>query len=325
MAIPIWETYPITLGSEDTYRFRILLDNASGEVIFTGIAHKMPGEANVKVRINDICATYLPREREPSVFNTTSEVFVWKRSFVVQKYTTSWETVETVEFANNWSYNLLWGEPDGLSFPITPIATRQALVFSWINIPARPDIYYHRPTSSSWFLKRMDFDPYGSCTLSLIPEDYTTGVIDAIRIDIPGVATRDFQIVKSCARFALYYINSYGGWDTFLMEGNYTFSNELQKFNRASEYLSRSADQNYLNLVNRFVTLNTGLLTDAQAAMMGELMNSTNVFLCDMDEGTLLPATIVDTSWEEKTFKNQGGKVFNYTIRLQLTKNLVRR
>lgn len=326
MATPIWITYSVNLGSEDTCRFRILLDNASGEVIFTGIAHKAPGEVDLKVRINDICATYLPREKAPIVFLAASEVFVWKRSFVVQKYTTSWVTVDTVEFCNNWSYNLMWSEGEGLSFPITKIATRQALVFSWINIPARPDIYYHRPTSSTWYLSRVNYSPNGSCTISLIPEEYTTGVIDGIRIDIPGVATREFQIVDSCARFALYYINPYGGWDTFLMDGNYTFSTELQRFNRTSENLFKSIDLNYLNLMNNFVTLNTGILNDEQAAMMGELMNSTNVLLCDLDNGrSLVPVTIVDTSWEEKTFKNQGGKMFNYTIRLKLTKDLVRR
>lgn len=321
MAIPIWQNYFTTLGNNASYQFRIRLDNDSGAIIFSGKAYKKPGESSVYVRLNDICANYLNEELIPDFVHGQSSDLEYSRTFVVEKYTSSWVEAEIVEFANNWSYNSQWAEAQGLSFPVTKISTRQPILWSWTSMPSSVRCYYSRPNTVSWISKNISTTA-GRKTLCIIPQAYMSN-INGIRINVTGVAAREYEIVNSCARFALYYVNSYGGWDTALMDGNYTISTDVERYIRETESVGQKV--NYLNLMERYITLNTGWLTDAQAEMMGELMNSTNVWLYDMDADWCHPIILTDNTWVQKSFKNQGGRLFNYTIQAQFAKREIRR
>ena len=54
-AIPIWKDRVIDLGAASV-EFRI---TSGGNTIYSGKSIARPGEANAKVRINDICADFL--------------------------------------------------------------------------------------------------------------------------------------------------------------------------------------------------------------------------------------------------------------------------
>lgn len=321
MAIPIWQNHYTTLGNNASYPFDIRLDDDEGPIIFSGKAFKKPGESSVYVRINDICANYLETELLPDFVHGQSSDLEYSRNFVVEKYASSWVTAENVEFANNWSYNSQWASAQGISFPITKISTRQPILWSCTNMPSSVRCYYSRPNSVSWTSKNISTTA-GCKTLCIIPQSYQSN-IDGIRINVTGFAARDYEIVKSCARFALYYVNSYGGWDTALMDGNYTISTDVERYIRQTESVGQKV--NDLNLIDKSITLNTGWLTDAQAELMGELMNSTNVWLYDMDSTLSYPVIITDNTWVQKSFKNQGERLFNYTIQAQFAKREIRR
>ena len=51
MSEPIWKDYTVTLGSADAYDFEIRLDNAAGQLIFSGRAYKRPGASNVEADV----------------------------------------------------------------------------------------------------------------------------------------------------------------------------------------------------------------------------------------------------------------------------------
>ena len=58
MAVPLWKDYVVNLGTGDSIQYRILLHDVE-YVIYTGKAYKKPGETNITVKVNDICADYI--------------------------------------------------------------------------------------------------------------------------------------------------------------------------------------------------------------------------------------------------------------------------
>ena len=326
MATPIWQTTTINFGSDDSYKFRIRVDSASGEIIYNGVAYKRPGESQTTININEICVDYMPVESIPIFTNYRTTPLAWSRYFYVEKFdtsTSSWVSVQSVEFSNNWSYDSRYNIVYGLSFPITRVSRYQPIMWSWTNMPSTLHCRYTLPGSSRWYNKNISVANTGKQTIAIFPQQYQSG-IDRLQIDESGVATTTYQIIDTCARFALYYVNIYGGWDTFLFEGNYTQAHNLNRITRVSPDGMMTRKYNYLNEIVDSVTLNTGLLTDYQAESMGQLLNSTNVWLYDLQTGFYYRAVVTDTSWEEKTYKNQG-RLFNYTIKVEYATGTIRR
>ena len=88
-------------------------------------------------------------------------------------------------------------------------------------------------------------------------------------------STMTYDVVKPCARYALYYVNAYGGWDSLLTAGNdkrvdnYTRSTYKKVYSPSD--LSDRGTVNYCNDIHRTISLVTDWLTDAQSARMHHL------------------------------------------------------
>jgi hypothetical protein len=127
----------------------------------------------------------------------------------------------------------------------------------------------------------------------------------------------------------LYYVNAYGGWDQFLLEGNDMEADELTRYIREVEYdnnqlVNRGTD-NYVSEISKTWTLHSGLLTDDQASRMHHLLNSQMVFLCHISSGDMIPVIMKTNTCEYKTFKNQGRRMVEYTMEVGLAQNRIRR
>ena len=83
--------------------------------------------------------------------------------------------------------------------------------------------------------------------------------------------------------------------------------------------------QNYANEIVKSYNLVTGWLSDEEASRMHHLINSTEVYLYDIITQEMTPVVIPSTSCEYKTYKNNGCKLVNYTIKVDVAHNRVRR
>lgn len=316
-AIPIWKDKVIDLGAAEM-EFRITV---GGNTIYSGKAIARPGVATAKVRINDICADYLVNTL-PTITDTTFTSFSLP-AFVVQKNVGgTWTTVDTVTFYNDWSYDYGF-TGDELSVPINGHITADMFVlYSKKNITGGIGASYTKKNGS--VVSR-------TSVVSPTPNDGTccfdaSSVTDTASIRI---GSNYYDVVDSCHKWALYYVNALGGWDQFLLEGTDIESDSLERWVREQEYdnsnKSNRGKVNYVNEVTKSWTLNTGLLTDAQSARMHHLINSTMVFLCDIATDSFYPVVITDTTCEYKTYANQGHKMFNYRVTIELAQNRIRR
>ena len=72
-------------------------------------------------------------------------------------------------------------------------------------------------------------------------------------------------------------------------------------------------------------TLRTGILTDGQSARMHHLLNSPQVYLCDLDEGRFFPVVLTDDTHDRQSYKGNGRRPNQYNFNAQLAQERFRR
>lgn len=129
---------------------------------------------------------------------------------------------------------------------------------------------------------------------------------------------------NTCAKYAIYYLNPLGGWDQLLIEGKVvkTIKVENKTFkinfdNNTNEFQNK----HYLKNLTTSYKLTTGYLTDEQAKLMPNLIETTKAYLCELDTNRYIPVLINNNSVDIKTYRNQGRKLFTYTIDAQESQN----
>ena len=315
--IPIWkDKVSDLLMSSAEFRIR-----TGGETIYSGKSIARPGESTAKVRVNDICADYLVNAL-PTITDRTFTSFGLQAFSVQKKSGGSWGVVESIDFYNDWSYDYGF-TGDVLSDPINGKVTADMFIlYSKKNISANISAVY-RKNDGTTTTRTTTISPtpdHGTCCFD------AGAVSSANRVAISGTY---YPIVADCYKFALYYVNAYGGWDQLLVEGNGTETDSLERHIREQEYdntnIVNRGKVNYVNEVTKSWTLNTGLLNDDEASRMHHLINSTMVYLCDIATATFIPVVITTNTCEYKTYKNQGNRMFNYQLTIELAQNRIRR
>ena len=316
-AVPIWKDKIVALATS-TVDFRIVAD---GVVIYSGRAYVKPGDTYANARINEICADYLAHAL-PTLTDRTFTSFNLP-SFVVQvKSGTSWVNQTTVQFYPDWSYDYSFSS-ENLSAPINGrVDSRMLILFSILNT-ASPLTANYRRTGGTTTARSISFSPTPGSGTGAFKVDALSGVE---RITIKSV---NYYVVTDCAKFALYYVNAFGGWDQFLIEGNDMEVDDITRYIQEVEYdnntISARGMVNFVNEVKKSWTLNSGLLDDDQASRMHHLLNSPLVYLCDIPTGEMIPVIMKTNTCEYKTFSNQGNRMVNYTMQVELAQNRIRR
>ena len=287
---PIWkDTYYTTTA--DTVNYSIRLD---GETIFTGKGVKYPGADDMQLNINKICRNYLECDiagllETMPSSNTNLNHPNAQRTF---NFYTGSTKVNDYVFYQDYSYT-----------NDKPTTGSSIVVSNPINghyVSGMLKVRTYRGTSSY----------------------YTTG--SASSSTGLGYTTR----VK-CVPYVLYYLNSYGGWDAFAIEGTGV---------KKDAYTTYRTDQSYNNTTLQFETnkyvqeiktsyeLNTGLLSDEQSANLAKnLLGSIKVYLQNIDEGWIKPVIITDSNITYQTYQTNGRKLCQYKINVQESQSKIRK
>ena len=337
MANPIWKDYYVNLGTAESVQFRILVGD---DVIYTGKAFKRPGQANNQIRINDICADYLEHVF-PALSQTTFTGSNQPLTFIVQTLSgTTWSTKASVSFDNDWSYDYDYNPAImGMCFPVNgKVDIRQWLVFTAYNASTI--------TATIRLANGSSFDAIIPVEISDdFNDDFNMDFSQSVRAAQTGTAVFDiskwgdvqsvtignktFKVVNTCCKYALYYVNAYGGWDSLLIEGNHSEVDNLTRHMRETEYDNRNVQNrgthNYVNEIVKSLTLHTSWLSDDESSRMHHLLNSTNVYLGELNSGKMIPVVLTDTQTDYKTYKGNGGKLVNYSINVTIAQERVRR
>lgn len=340
MVQPIWKNYIVNLGSASSQEYVISYENKGYlTTIYHGVAWKRPGESSITIRINDICADWLT-----NTFPTLVEGFDGQDmpvTFVVQKISSAgvYTEIARVAFLNDWSYDSDHdSESDGLAAPINGhIDIRQWVLWTGLNVPeVEATVYLKGGGSYKVIIPVMlasdfnsDFNSdfatsvksAGSGTAVFSPAQWG----DVAKVIINGVQYVQYDVINSCARYVLYYLNAYGGWDSLLIEGAASEEDKLTRHTMTKAGVYNRSKVNFLNEIQKKISLHTSWLSDEQSLRMHHLLNSTCVYLHDLDKDIILPVVLDGTSTPYKTFKSQGGKLVNYTIEVSVAQSRFRR
>lgn len=337
MAVPIWRDKFCDLGSVASQYFRIRVNSTT---IYQGRAFRAASSGKLYIRINDICADWLSQSPAP-IPMLSGSTLVFPVTFTIQKSSngSSWTTVETVAFNDDWSYDRSFDPSTmGMAFPITR------------RVSINQTIYQTRYASGSVTAVAK----YGNITRNITLSLNTTALADAFHLSLVhagagyvsfncatyatysgktltevtiGLVT--YKVAQSCPKYCLYYKNPYGGYDSLLVEGAAVRSHAVERETYNADYdnmVGGREEWNYMNEVTESINVNTGYLTEEESERMPYLLDSTDVFLADLESGgDFVPAVISTDSYSFQSVNRFGAKMKNHIFDVKVAQNTYRR
>lgn len=143
-----------------------------------------------------------------------------------------------------------------------------------------------------------------------------TGDIPSLQLsyDLASIRHYGVEYKQKCtnAKYALYYMNTYGGWNWMLFDGN----KQVMKQNNAfSTYVNRNEELvPYKIDTSTSYDLTSLFLSDESSKKLQDLYKSPMVYIHKFDTDEIIRVTVDTKSYTEKTFINQGRKFFTQSI-----------
>lgn len=291
---PIWkDTYYTTNAA--SANFYLTLD---GGKIFAGKAVRYPDASTLEINVNKICRNYLETDiaslltSMPST-NTSLTHTEAQRTF---KLYVNNSNVADYRFYQDYSYN-----------SDKAVTGSSIVVSNPINGHFVPGMLKVRTVRTS-----------NSSTSTVT----TTGSASS------STGLGYTQQVK-CSPYVLYYLNSYGGWDAFVIEGTGIKKDAYTTYKTDRVFKNTSLDfetNKYVQEIKTSYELNTGLLNDEQAANLAKnLLGSIKVYLQNIEEGWVKPVIITDSNATYQTYRTNQRKMCQYKINVQESQSKIRK
>lgn len=330
-AQPIWKDYFVSLGTASSIYYRI---SVGGTIVHEGRAYKRPGEYYNQIRINDICADILERRMLGEFYSVSLPL-----TFVISTSTngTSWSTLTSVQFHNDWSYDRDYSLSDGMAFPITGrFVQGQWMTFTGV--------------SSSSVVARVRYKSGSSGTITIpitinsaFPQSLNEAFTNSVKacgggtavfnlasyasIDTITIGNATYKASDKCVKYCLYYRNEYGGFDFLDIEGNVVEHDSVNRNEVRLENDNRNITKgvlDQLNTIEKGWTLHSGFIGDG-GERMHHLLSSTDVYLCDLERNEMIPVVITNGDAEHLNYRNNGCKMVDFTIECKVAENRIRR
>jgi hypothetical protein len=327
MIHPIWKDFFVTLGSADSAEYAIV---AGDETIYIGMANKKPGEEQISIKINDICADYLENQRLQDI--AKYDGFISRGLTIEFKvFNAIGSLVSSVTFVNDWSYDNTKEDDGVLSAPINGLFdVRMPVLYSvskaqTIGIDAQDTFADFNIDFSEDFSVSFDqqWNVEASAPGTLILKNIFS---QQGNVRIGGL---EYRGELTCATHALYYINAYGGWDFLLLQGRTietdSYDRKISKKGYNNQDVQNRGTSNYMNVVGKEFTLHTGLLYGEQGQKMHHLLGSTDVYLFDIKNQEMIPVVVTNGECRYKSYASEGGRLVEYEITVVVAQDRMRR
>ena len=322
---PIWKTTVVEVAGQGYVDYTV---STEGEVIYSGRAYQMPGDANINFELNEIVRDYVDN-------------YLWWRSGY--QTPSGWERTFTLTLSNggggdyiftkDWSYKELGYSSNSficLNEPIINEIPAGCYVPVCVFSPQKAgNIDFTRKSTTDsgyWTVYTANLDnPRQARYLSVASPGYSYGYSK-------NISTRNLNVYKGVSRceirYVLYYENAYGGIDAMPVQGNATATDKITAYTTKNAVRVPSTTfsyRRYLNEIQKSWEFKTGYLSDEQASRMHHLIESTMVYVYDIQTDTLYPVVIDENSLTYKTYKNQGRKFFNYSFKVRQSQDKIRK
>lgn len=309
--IPIWRDEEYTQNVDGSVIFRIV-NARTNEIVYAGNAKNYPNEDEIKIRVNKFVRGYLSSsfnefgKKLNTLVNYSIPFNIMVDDYIVATYT----------IYNDWGYKNT--DSIVISDPIRNVLdNRQYFVYS----------LYNRQDNSTNVEYMVDNNPYivnvNSNNQSLLADDLSKYE----NVNTVQVGDKVFNVKPSCCDWCLYYVNAYGGWDSLLINGNDKKTDKITSSYYSKQYNNTTIEfekVKYNNIINSTFELYTDWFTDEEQSKLYHLLESTEVYLQNLNTKELYPIVITNNSCEYKTYTNNGKKKFYNTITVELSQSKIR-
>lgn len=318
---PAWQDKVYTIESSDSYVDYSLVSD--GNVIYEGRAYPMNG--SIDVNIGEIVRGRIVQELSLENGFQDQGGFLYFDLYVDGGYAHSYITI------NDWSYELNSSiiKSDPIRYEALP---SMLLPFSVSNTSPNAIMAECENDGNEYFLSMGN----GTILYNVVEGEGEEIVMKVVGTN--GVAhTRTYTVLEDCYEWYFIFRNLYSGYDSFIPKGNYKYYEDYTpstyKRNVVNDrsgggyiYPQRGRDRvTYQIDIKPTWEFRTDWLNDDESRLMRHLFSSDEVWLCKTGEYKYLPVSITDKKYEEKTFKNGGRKMVNYTFHCQLDETRMRR
>lgn len=305
---PIWKDIYVDLPYEHNH-FR-LVNISSGFIMYEGMIY---GVITSQVGITDVLRDYMTTVSDPFVNTFTSTQYLLVDMQTSQDGV-NWQSSYTFRLYYNYSYDeerKIYLEAQ----PIDYFDPRQYLLFtfqSYDNIKENIEITKKFGTTSSQ-----------TQTISSYNEQKTYASKAASNYSIKIKTSNEEKIFKDrCTNtnYAVYYINRYGGWSWMLFQGKNLKTDKTKQSTYMMDFDNNVGTEFntkvYQNDITETWQLTSDYLTDKQSELLKHLYSSPLVYLHDLKEDKVMSVLVDTKSFDYKTYRNQGRKMFTHTIKV---------
>ena len=131
----------------------------------------------------------------------------------------------------------------------------------------------------------------------------------------------NYNVLADCGEYALYYLNAYGGWDALLIDGTVLKKSTIKQYTTDRNYDNNKIEfeqTKYINEIQDAFEINTGFLTDEQAAnLSNNLIPSREVYLHIISENKIIPVLITDSNVTYQTYQTNNLQMPQYKINVK--------
>ena len=324
-AYPIWETRNVRMETQIGYvDYEI---RQSNKTIYSGRAYAAPNTNYAEVDISKICSSYINSSLEGKIDNPSN--FIANDGVKNFALYVNGNLEGSFLFFNSYTYapnppflTLLTNETYMvLSDPIRKgYDRRQYIVYSFYNALTSSgfgmNVYFKQGINSTRVYSSLNGRT-----------EYTTFLTAPSGYDTVEILGNEYPIIDTCCKYCLYYQNALGGWDSFLIHGNDKRTDKITsyKYIKAVDNTTKAfGTKKYLNVIQPTYKLYTDWMNDDEASRMYHLLESTEVYLHNLEDGTIIPINLTNSNCEFKTFTNNGKKKFYYEIDAELAQPRIR-
>lgn len=334
---PIWKDVYYTKYNTPILDYTIY--NEDNIPIYKGKSIATPDSNDVTFNINKVCSNYLSSSLSEDISNRIEYINDYAKFFTIKEKNDSVAgeaTVAQYRFYNNYLYDV---EKGGI-FISDPIRRRNNSTTTTVDVDLRQymviSAYYKGDGSKEISVNATTL--IGGSKIQSIVIDNTAQMVRFNRDSgLKNVVyyTRNnedksfnFNIVNTCYDYCLYYVNAYGGWDSLLIDANVKKVDKIESkyYNRAfNNTTTQFEKKKFTNVITPQYTLHTGWFNDDEQSRLYHLLESTEVYLHNLNTDEIVPVNITNNTCEYKTFTNNGRKKFNNTINVEVAQTRIRK
>lgn len=287
----VWEDI-IFETDEDIFNYEVVMSvfNTNGlsnnTTIFEGRAYKYPDADTIKIKLNKIFENYLSNSFV-NLINDYNIDDIINTSFNTDKY--NYESCKRFYIINRDTNELL-GE--------------YVVLYDWsYKLKWRgEDIVLSKPINNNNAVNQINLN--------------TT-------VNTVGIVTNNItneNKINSCGDYAVYYLNSYGGWDTLLFNNKVNKSKNINYYTTEKYFRKPNIDfeqYRYISELQNSYELNTNFLTDIESQnIVDNLFVSNEVYLHNLKNNELFAVIITNTNIDYKVYSD-GLELPQYTINVK--------